>query len=220
MACTARPPSHLSWVPAPVSGRVLRDNYLHCLHPHYPRSRGTQHWPSLCWAGRPCQAPPWLPGHTPAPGEGWGMPREGAGMAVSTAHQLGPQAQSRFLGLHAVLQDRPHPCPKSHLPVVWSPALVAHTTDKSSHAKWEFNCKQFLWIMGPSVPPYAKGEKKKFPVKKKKVFLPVPSPKQTPKETVARVFLAGGRHGAGTHRGGFLHCGHGKVRGWGGAGVS
>lgn len=66
---------------------------------------------------------------------------------------------------------------------------MVQTTDKSSHAKWEFNCKQFLWIMGPSVPPYAKEEK--IPIKKKKNFsLPHP-PKLTPKETVARVFLAG-----------------------------
>lgn len=83
-------------------------------------------------------------------------------MAVATAHRLGPQAQSRFLGLRAVLQDAALPLPQvpSPRPSVWSPALMAHTTDKSSHAKWEFNCKQFLWIMGPSVPPYAKGEKK------------------------------------------------------------
>lgn len=39
---------------------------------------------------------------------------------------------------------------------------MVQTTDISSHAKWEFNCRQFLRIMGPSVPPYAK-EKKKSP---------------------------------------------------------
>lgn len=40
---------------------------------------------------------------------------------------------------------------------------MVQTTDISSHAKWEFNCRQFLRIMGPSVPPYAK-EKKKIPL--------------------------------------------------------
>lgn len=145
----------------------LSGDYLHSLHPHYPHSRGAQHWPSLRWAGKPCQAPPQLPGHTPTPGEGWGLPREEAGMAVSAPHQLRPQAQNSFLSLHP-------PCPKSHLPVsVWSPTLVVQTTDKPSHAKWEFNCKQFLWIMGPSVPPYATG-KKKSPFKKNVSPCPIP----------------------------------------------
>lgn len=131
------------------------------------------------------------------------MPREGAGMAVSTHHHLGPQAQSRFVGLQPSCRMWPRPAPSPVSPSVWSPVLVAHTTDKSSRAKWEFNCKQFLWIMGPSVPPYAKG-KKKIPIKKKKRFsLPHP-PKLTPKETFARVFLAGAKHGAGIHPGGFL----------------
>lgn len=94
---------------------------------------------------------------------------------------------------------------------------MVQTTDKSSHAKWEFNCKQFLWIMGPSVPPYAKEEK--IPIKKKKkIFLPHP-PKLTPKETVARVFLAGAKHRAGNCPGGFLQGGPDKVKGSGGAGV-
>lgn len=94
------------------------------------------------------------------------MPREIAGMAVVTPHQpAGPQAQSRFLGLCPSCSIWPHPASSSISLSVWSPTLVVQTTDKSSHAKWEFNCKQFLWIMGPSVPPYAKG-KKKIPVKK------------------------------------------------------
>lgn len=42
---------------------------------------------------------------------------------------------------------------------VWSLPLMVQTTDESSHAEWEFNCRQFLRIMGPSVLPYAKGKK-------------------------------------------------------------
>lgn len=180
----------------------MRDNYLHCLHPHYPRSRGTQHWPSLCWAGRPCQAPPRLPGHTPAPGEGWGMPREEAGMAVSTPRQLGPQAQSRFLGLCAVLQNAAPPLPqapsprqcgalRSWLTGLTNPAMQSGSLIANSfYGSWAHLCHHMQ-----------KERKKKNPCLKKKVFLPVPSPRQTPKETVARVFLAAGRHGTGTHRG-------------------
>lgn len=197
-----------------MSGRVLRDNYLHCLHPHYPRSRGTQHWPSLCRAGRPCQAPPQLPGHTPAPGEGWGMPREGAGMAVATAHRLGPQAQSRFLGLRAVLQDAalplpqvpsPRPCgaPRSWPTRLTNPAMQSGSLIANSfYGSWAHLCH------------HMQKERKKIPCKKKKSVSPCPIP-QTPKETVAKVFLAGGRHGAGIHCGGFLHCGPGKVGGGG-----
>lgn len=94
------------------------------------------------------------------------MPREGAGGAVMIPHQLGPHAQSRFLGLRPSCRIQPHPALNPISPSVWNPTLEVQTTDKSSHAKWEFNCKQFLWIMGPSVPPYAKG-KKKIPIKKK-----------------------------------------------------
>lgn len=91
-------------------------------------------------------------------------------MAIVTSHQLGPQAQSRFLGLRPSCRIWPHPTLSPISLSVWSPTLVVQTTDRSSHAKWEFNCKQFLWIMGPSVPPYAKG--KKIPIKKKKFSLP------------------------------------------------
>lgn len=50
---------------------------------------------------------------------------------------------------------------------------MVQTTDISSHAKWEFNCRQFLRIMGPSVPPYAKEEKKTL------FFFPPLSPLQS-----------------------------------------
>lgn len=52
---------------------------------------------------------------------------------------------------------------------------------------------------------------KKSPLKKKKI-LPTPHPKLTPKETVAKVFLAGAKHGAGTLPGGFLQGESGKIR--------
>lgn len=98
---------------------------------------------------------------------------------------------------------------------------MAHTTDKSSHAKWEFNCKQFLWIMGPSVPPYAKGEKKKkIPVKKKKCFSLSHPPNRLPKKQSLAFFWLQAGIELGPTVGGFLHCGPGKVRGWGRAGVS
>lgn len=67
--------------------------------------------------------------------------------------------------------------------------------------------------MGPSVPPYAKGKKKKIPIKKK--FLPAPHPTLTLKETFAKVFLAGAKHRAGTHPGDLLQGGPGKIRGLG-----
>lgn len=124
-------------------------------------------------------------------------------------HQLGPHAQSRFLGLRPSCSIQPHPALNPISPSVWNPTLEVQTTDKSSHAKWEFNCKQFLWIMGPSVPPYAKG-KKKIPIKKK--ILPAPHPKLTPNGVVAKVLVAGAKHRAGMHPGGFLLSGPGKVR--------
>lgn len=93
----------------------LRGDCLHSSHPHYPCRRGTQYWPSLCWAGKPRQTPPQMPGHTPTPGEGWEMPGEEAGMAASAPYPLGPQARSRFLGLQPILQNVAPLCPTSHL---------------------------------------------------------------------------------------------------------
>lgn len=53
--------------------------------------------------------------------------------------------------------------------------------------------------------------KKKIPIKNK--FLPAPPPKLTPKETLAKVFLAEAKHRAETCPGGFMQGGLGKVRG-------
>lgn len=110
--------------------------------------------------GNPAKPHPNRLATLPTPGEGWGVPREEAGLAVLPPHQLGPQAQGRFRGLRPSRRTRPRPALSPSSLSVWSPTLEVQTTDKPSHAKWEFNCKQFLWIMGPSVPPYAKGKKK------------------------------------------------------------
>ena len=205
-----------------MSGRVLRANYLHCLHLHYPRSRGTQHWPSLCWVGRPCQAPPRLPGHTPAPGEGWGMPREGAGMAVSTPRQLGPQAQSRFLGLRAVLQNaappllqvpspRQYGAPRSWLTRLTNPAMQSGSLIANSfYGSWAHLCHHMQ----------KDRKKKKIPVKKKKCFSLSHPPNRLPKKQSLAFFWLQAGIELGPTVGGFLHCGPDKVRGWGRAGVS
>lgn len=73
------------------------------------------------------------------------------------------------------------PCPSLSSVTV---ELMVQITDKPSHAEWEFNCKQFLWIMGPSVPPYARG--KSAPL----FFFPPPhlTLRQTPKKYSSSLF--------------------------------
>lgn len=118
------------------------------------------------------------------------MPREGAGMAVATAHRLGPQAQSRFLGLRAVLQDAalplpqvpsPRPCgaPRSWPTRLTNPAMQSGSLIANSfYGSWAHLCH------------HMQKERKKIPCKKKKVFLPVPSPR-LPKKQSPRFFWLG-----------------------------
>lgn len=104
---------------SPVSGRVLRDNYLHCLHPH-ARSRGAQHWPSLCWAGEALPSPTlasW-PHSGSWRGLGDALPRGELAWPSSTQPiSSGPKPQSRFLGTPRCLAGcGPTPALKSPSP--------------------------------------------------------------------------------------------------------
>lgn len=139
---------HLPACPPQASGPV--SGLISLLSPFsVPCGPGSQHYPGLPPAA-------WLP---------WQSPR---GMLEKEL------IKPLLLPIHPAMHQVPvlgswaatHPVescltpPYSACLSVPSPALTVQTTDKSSHAKWEFNCRQFLRIMGPSVLPYAKGKKK------------------------------------------------------------
>ena len=150
------------------------------------------------------------------------MPREGAGMAVSTPRQLGPQAQSRFLGLRAVLQNaalpllqvpspRQYGAPRSWLTRLTNPAMQSGSLIANSfYGSWAHLCHHMK----------KERKKKKIPVKKKKCFSLSHPPNRLPKKQSLAFFWLQAGIELGPTVGGFLHCGPGKVRGWGRAGVS
>lgn len=121
-----------------VGGWVAMRPTLATLCPRTPRASQVPTVPAS-----PAKPKARQPGYTLTPGKGQGMPREGVGRAVghpssrawSPEQVPGPGPVS--LSLVAPQSLRPISLPAC------CPTLRVQTTDKPSHAKWEFNCKQF-----------------------------------------------------------------------------
>lgn len=180
------------------------------VHPHYPPRQGIRRRPSLCWIGKPCQAPPQLPGHAPSPGEGWGMPREVAGMAVVVPRQPGPTlragswASARPRAPHPHPARVPSPCqcgaPSSWFRQLTNPAMQSGSLIANSfYGSWAHLCHHMQ-------------REKKNPFKK---ISPCPTPQTDSKRNSCQGFS--GCHQA---QGWGASCGVGlAVGGPGGAGL-
>lgn len=114
------------------------------------------------------------------------MPREGAGVAVSTHHHLGPQAQSRFVGLQPSCRMWPRPAPSPVSPSAWSPVLVAHTTDNPAMQSGSLIANSFYGSWAHLCHHMQKGKKNSH--KKEKTFLPAPSPQTDSKRNICQGF--------------------------------